>query len=55
MSGKRKPSFNDKDSDVNVDNDVDVDVDNNNDVDDDSFEATDYVGTLSRCQCYKTF
>ena len=41
MSGKRKPSFNDKD--VDIGNDVDVDVD----VDDDSFEASDLVGNLS--------
>jgi len=39
MSGKRKPSFNDKDVDVDSGNDVDVD--------DDSFEASDLVGSLS--------
>ena len=39
MSGKRKPSF--------VDKDVDVDIGNDVDVDDDSFEASDLVGNLS--------
>ena len=39
MSGKRKPSF--------VDKDVDVDSGNDVDVDDDSFEASDLVGNLS--------